>query len=30
LSLQLVDPGLSRGAAHSLGDLFGLAVERLP
>ena len=30
LSLQFVDAGLRRGAVHGLGDLFGLAVERLP
>jgi hypothetical protein len=30
LPLQLVDPGLGRGAVHGDGDLFGLAVQRLP
>lgn len=30
LALQLVDLGLGRGARHGVGDLLGLAVERLP
>ena len=30
LSLKFVDPGLGRGAVDGLGDLLGLAVERLP
>ena len=30
LPLKLVDPGLGRGAVHGVGDLLGLAVERLP
>ena len=30
LLLKVVDPGLGRGAVHGVGDLFGLAVERLP
>ena len=30
LPLEFVDSGLGRGAVHGLGDLFGLAVERLP
>jgi hypothetical protein len=27
---ECVDSGLSRGTAHGIGDLFGLAVKRLP
>jgi hypothetical protein len=30
LPLEFVDPGLGRGAVHGVGDLFGLAVQRLP
>ena len=30
LLLKLVDPGLGRGAVDGLGDLFGLAIKRLP
>ena len=30
LSLKLVESGLGRGAVHGVGDLFGLAVQRLP
>jgi len=30
LQLLLVDASLSRGAVHGVGDLFGLAVQRLP
>ena len=30
VSLQIVDLGPRRGALQSLGDLFGLAVQRLP
>jgi hypothetical protein len=30
VALKLVDPGSGRGAVHGVGDLLGLAVERLP
>ena len=30
LPLKFVDPGPGRGAVDGIGDLFGLAVERLP
>jgi hypothetical protein len=30
LSLKVVDAGLGRGTVHGVGDLLGLAVERLP
>jgi hypothetical protein len=30
LLLEVVDPGLGRGTVHRVGDLLGLAVQRLP
>ncbi len=30
LPLKVFDLGLRRGAVHGLGDLFGLAIKRLP
>jgi len=30
VALKVIDPGSGRGTVHGLGDLVGLAVERLP